>query len=335
MKNLKTSLKKNAQQEKTILDTARRVLMTESAAISALVDRLDKPFIDVVNLLDDCRGKVVFTGIGKSGLIGKKISGTLSSLGVPSVFLHASEGSHGDVGIISREDIIIAISHSGETEEILKLLPTFNRLNCPLVALTGNLESTLAKRADYVLDVSIEEEACPLGLVPTASTTAALAMGDALAMALMEKKGFKAEEFARFHPGGSLGRKLLTTVNDVMHTGDEVPKVKEGSKIYTVLSEMTRKRMGCTIVVDNKDRIRGIITDGDLRRLIEAKKDISETVAREIMGKNPKTINPESMGAKAVQVMEEHSITCLIVSENGRKIDGIIHLHDLLKAGVV
>ncbi len=330
-----TSFKIMTDQYKTIVDTARKVLKTESDSIAALVDRIGKTFVDTVNLLDDCQGKVILTGIGKSGLIGMKISGTLSSLGIPSVFLHASEASHGDVGIISRGDIIIAISHSGETEEILKILPTFNRLNCPLVTLTGNLNSTLAQKSDHTLDVSIKDEACPLGLVPTASTTAALAMGDALAMALMEKKGFKAEEFARFHPGGSLGRKLLTTVNDVMHTGDEVPKVKEESHIYTVLSEMTRKRMGCTIVTDDKDCIKGIITDGDLRRLIEAKKDISETVARDIMGKKPKTISPDSMGAKAVQVMEEHSITCLIASENGRKIDGIIHLHDLLKAGVV
>lgn len=330
-----TSLKNNAEMEKAILNTARKVLMTESAAIAALVNRLDQPFIDVIHLLEDCRGKLIFTGIGKSGLIGKKISGTFSSLGVPSVFLHASEGSHGDVGIISKGDIIVAISHSGETEEILKLLPTFNRLNCPLVALTGNLESTLAKRANYVLDVTIEEEACPLGLVPTASTTATLAMGDALAVALMEKKGFKAEEFAQFHPGGSLGRKLLTTVNDLMHTGGEIPRVKEESNIYTVLSEMTSKRLGATIVVDDKDHILGIITDGDLRRLIETKKDISEAIARDIMGKKPKTIRPESMGAKAVQIMEEYSITCLIASKDGKKVDGIIHLHDLLKAGAV
>ena len=335
MPGLGTSLKKTTMQNKCIIETARKVLKIESDSIAALIDRIGQTFVDAVNLLDECRGKVILTGIGKSGLIGMKISGTLSSLGVPSVFLHASEASHGDVGIISKGDVIIAISNSGETEEILKILPIFSRLNCPLVTLTGNLESTLAQRADHVLDISIAEEACPLGLVPTASTTAALAMGDALAMALMEKKGFKAEEFARFHPGGSLGKKLLTTVSDIMHTGGDVPIVRGESNIYDVISEMGRKRLGSCIVVDDNEQIMGFITDGDLRRLIEMKKDISETTAGELMGKNPKTIYPDSMGTKAVQVMEEHSITCLIVSADGKSVDGIIHLHDLLKAGVV
>ena len=322
-------------QRKCIVDTGRRVLQTESAAVAALVDRVGDAFVSTVNLLDGCRGKVILTGIGKSGLIGMKISGTLSSLGIPSVFLHASEASHGDVGIIAKDDVIIAISNSGETEEILKILPTFNRLNCPLITLTGNLDSTLAKKSDHVLDVSVKEEACPLDLVPTASTTAALAMGDALAMALMEKKGFKAEEFAQFHPGGSLGKKLLTTINDVMHTGPDIPIVSEASTIYEVISEMSGKRLGSCIVVDDDKNIQGFITDGDLRRLIETKKDISETIARELMGKSPKTIGPDSMAAKAAQVMEEFSITCLIVSADGKSVDGIIHLHDLLKAGVV
>jgi len=328
-------LKVMTDQRKFIIDTAQRVLKTESDAISALVDRVGDVFVATVNLLDGCRGKVILTGIGKSGLIGKKISGTLSSLGIPSVFLHASEASHGDVGIISKDDIIIAISYSGETEEILKLLPTFNRLNCSLVTLTGNPESTLAKKADYALDVSIKEEACPLDLVPTASTTTALAMGDALAIALMEKKGFKAEEFAQFHPGGSLGRKLLTTVIDIMHTGEDIPLARAGSNIYDVISEMSGKRLGSCIVVDDNNHIAGFITDGDLRRLMETKRDISGKVAREIMGKDPKTISPDSMAAKAVQIMEEHSITCLIVSADGKSVDGIIHLHDLLKAGVI
>ena len=323
------------EQHKSIVDTALRVLQTESDSITALRERIDDTFVATVVLMDECKGKVILTGIGKSGLIGMKISGTLSSLGIPSVFLHASEASHGDVGIIAKDDIIIAISNSGETEEILNILPTFIRLNCPLITLTGNLNSTLAKKSTHVLNVSVKEEACPLDLVPTASTTAALAMGDALAMALMEKKGFKAEEFARFHPGGSLGKKLLTTINDIMHTGNDVPIVREGSNIYDVISEMSGKRLGSCIVLNDNDRLAGFITDGDLRRLIETKKDISETTAGELMGKSPKTIKPDSMATKAVQVMEEFSITCLIVSADGKSVDGIIHLHDLLKAGVV
>jgi arabinose-5-phosphate isomerase len=323
------------EQHKSIVDTALRVLQTESNSISALIERIGQDFVDTVILLDECRGKVILTGIGKSGLIGMKISGTLSSLGIPSVFLHASEASHGDVGIIAKDDVIIAISNSGETEEILNILPTFIRLNCPLITLTGNLDSTLAKKSAHVIDVSVKEEACPLDLVPTASTTAALAMGDALAMALMEKKGFKAEEFARFHPGGSLGKKLLTTINDIMHTGKDVPIVREGSNIYDVISEMSGKRLGSCVVLNDNNQIAGFITDGDLRRLIETKKDISETTAGELMGKSPKTIKPDSMATKAVQVMEEFSITCLIVSADGKGVDGIIHLHDLLKAGVV
>ncbi|MGV7220295.1 MAG: KpsF/GutQ family sugar-phosphate isomerase [Nitrospinales bacterium] len=322
-------------QYKSIVGTARRVLRTESDSISALIDRVDEAFVATVCLMDVCRGKVILTGIGKSGLIGMKISGTLSSLGIPSVFLHASEASHGDVGIIAKDDIIIAISNSGETEEILNILPTFIRLNCPLITLTGNMDSTLAEKSDHVIDVSVKEEACPLDLVPTASTTAALAMGDALAMALMEKKGFKAEEFARFHPGGSLGKKLLTTINDIMHTGKDIPIVREGSNIYEVISEMSGKRLGSCIVLNDNDHVAGFITDGDLRRLIETKKDISGTTARELMGKNPKTIGSDSMATKAVQIMEENSITCLIVSADGKSVDGIIHLHDLLKAGVV
>lgn len=318
-----------------IIASAKRALKTESDSVAALIDRVDSSFAYVVDLIDRCPSHLIVTGMGKSGLIGKKIAATFSSIGIPAFFLHAAEGSHGDVGLISRGDVVIAISNSGETEEVLRLLPTISRVKASLVALTGNANSTLAKRSDYMLDVSVKEEACTLGLVPTASTTAALAMGDALALALLEKRGFKEEDFAQNHPGGSLGRKLLTTVNDLMHTGGAIPKVYEDSKIYDVITEISRKGFGTTLVVDRSDCIKGIITDGDLRRLIEAKRDVSSTRAIEIMNPNPKIIKKDNMATKAVQIMEEHSITSLVVTDDKVHIEGIIHLHDLLKAGIV
>ncbi len=331
---VKASTKNSSEKTQSLIEKARQVLKIESESVAGLIDRIDETFASVVRALDQCQGHVVVTGMGKSGLIGQKIAATFSSIGVPSVFLHAAEASHGDVGVLSRGDIVLAVSNSGETEEIVKLLPTLNRIKCTLVAMTGNPASTLAKRCDHLLNISVKEEACSMGLIPTASTTAALAMGDALAMAVLDLRGFREEDFALNHPGGSLGRKLLMTVNDLMHTGDEIPRVLEDANIYDVIKEMSQKCLGTTLVVAPNGDLRGIITDGDLRRLIEKKKDISATVAGDLMGTNPRCIKMDHLAEKAVQIMEEHSITSLVVSDDGKRIDGLLHLQDLLKAGI-
>ena len=321
------------QQSQTIIDTARRALKIESKAVADLIQRIDEGFVNVVHHIDQCQ-HLIITGMGKSGLIGNKIAATFSSLGLPTLFLHAAEASHGDLGMIVENDTVIAISNSGETEEIVKLLPSFKRINCTLVAVTGKPTSTLAKCSDFVLDVSVQEEACLIDLVPTSSTTATLALGDALAVALMELRGIKEEDFAQNHPGGSLGRRLLTTVEDLMHSGDAIPKVFEDANSRLVIGEISKKRLGVTLVTDSNGNLKGLITDGDLRRLMEKEKDLSQLNASKIMAKNPKTITKETLAAKAVQIMEKHSITSLIVSEEGQ-IQGIIHLHDILKAGIV
>jgi len=321
------------QKSQTIIDTARRALKIESKAVADLVDRIDESFVNVVHHIDQCQ-HLIITGMGKSGLIGNKIAATFSSLGLPTLFLHAAEASHGDLGMIVENDTVIAISNSGETEEIVKLLPSFKRINCTLVAMTGKPTSTLAKCSDFILDVSVQEEACSIDLVPTASTTATLALGDALAVALMELRGIRKEDFAQNHPGGSLGRRLLTTVEDLMHSGDAIPKVFEDADSRLVIGEISKKRLGVTLVTDHNGNLKGMVTDGDLRRLMEKEKDITQLKASNMMAKNPKTIARETLAAKAVQIMEEHSITSLIVSEEG-KVQGIIHLHDILKAGIV
>jgi arabinose-5-phosphate isomerase len=331
----KLSTPSEDEQTQSLIARAKKVLQIESDAVANLIGRIDTTFAQVVRELDQCQGHVVVAGMGKSGLIGTKIAATFSSIGVPAVFLHAAEASHGDVGVLSRGDVVIAISNSGETEEIIKLLPTLNRIKCTLVAMTGNAKSTLANRSDYFLDTGVKEEACSIGLVPTASTTAALALGDALAMALLDLRGFHEEDFARNHPGGSLGRKLLMTVSDLMHIGDEVPKVLEDANIYKVLEEMSQKRLGATLVVTPDGDLKGVITDGDLRRLIEHKKDISDTVAGDFMATGPKCIDKDQLAEKAVQIMEEFSITSLAVTDDANRIEGIIHLQDLLKAGIV
>ncbi len=317
------------------MERARQVLKVESEAIADLIDRIETSFAEVVHALDRCEGHIVVTGIGKSGLIGAKIAATFSSIGLPAVFLHAAEASHGDVGVLAPGDLVMAISNSGETEEIVRLLPRLNRTRCLLVGLIGNPDSTLARRCDFVLNTSVKAEACSMGLVPTASTTAALAMGDALAMALLDLRGLREEDFALNHPGGSLGRKLLMTVADLMHRGNAIPKVAENANVFDVLKEMSGKRLGTTCVVDAGGHLKGVITDGDLRRLIERKKDISQATACDLMGADPKCIGKEALAAKAVEVMQTHSITALVVSEDRKTIDGIIHLHDLLKAGIV
>ncbi len=335
MKALETPNPEQEKQSRSAIDAAKRALKIESEAVADLIDRIDESFAAVVHLLNNCTGNVVVVGMGKSGLIGKKIAATFSSIGLPGIFLNAAEASHGDVGIVSKNDIILIISNSGETDEIVTLLPTLNRIACTLIAMTGNPKSTLGKRCDYILNIAVKEEACSIGLVPTASTTATLAMGDALAMAFLDMRGFKEEDFAVNHPGGSLGRRLLNTVADIMHVGDALPICRPQSGITDVIREMSVKRMGMTLVLDETNQLLGIITDGDLRRLIEREKDISKAIAKEIMSKNPKSIGKEKLATKALAIMEQHSITSLIVMEDEKHIDGIIHLQDLLKAGIV
>ena len=321
------------------IETGKRVLAIEAKAIEELIGRIDRRFAEAVDILHGSKGRVVVTGMGKSGLIGKKISATFASTGTPSFFLHPAEGIHGDIGMVMREDAVLMISNSGETGEIIALLPPFKRMNLRMICLTGRPQSTLAKNSDVVLDVSVKEEACPMNLVPTASTTVALAMGDALAVALLEKRGFKEEDFALFHPGGTIGRRLLLTVDEMMHTGSDIPMVDEESNMKDVICVITSKKLGVTTVVDKDKRLAGIITDGDLRRLLERDTgmdmDILKLRAKEVMTRNPKVLHKGALAVSAVQIMETYSITSLVILDNDRTVSGIIHLHDLLKKGIV
>ena len=312
----------------------RRVLAIEAEALSTLAARLDARFDEAVRLIAGRGGKVVVTGMGKSGHVGRKIAATLASTGTPAFFLHAAEALHGDLGMLERHDLVLAVSNSGETAEILDLVPHVKRLGLPLVALTGRVDSTLGRTADAVLDVSVAEEACPLGLAPTASTTAALAMGDALAVALLEHRGFRSEDFAALHPAGTLGRKLLR-VADLMHTTDAVPRVRLGSSMADALLEMTAKRLGVTAVVDDAGRLVGIVTDGDLRRALGAGEALMSLTVTDVMGRHPKTIDAGALAAFAVATMERHAITVLFIVDADGGLAGVIHLHDLLRAGVV
>jgi len=320
-----------------IIKRAKQVLRIEAKAIEQLVERINEQFVQAVELILACEGKVVVTGVGKSGIIGQKIASTLASTGTPAFFLHSTEGSHGDLGMLGKKDIVVAISNSGETDELSQILPLIKRYGNKLIALTGKVKSTLARAGDVVLDVSVEEEACPLGLAPTASTTATLAMGDALAVALLEKRGFKKDDFAILHPGGKLGKQLLLKVRDLMHAGDELPMVYEEALMKGALVEITSKRLGVTGVMNKRHELVGVITDGDLRRALERHTDLLERTAGEIMTHNPKSIEADTLAAQAVQQMEEYSITSLFVFDKvGEKTPrGILHLHDLLKAGVV
>jgi arabinose-5-phosphate isomerase len=321
---------------RNILQRAKEVLQIEARGISTLGERLDESFLRAVDLLHSCAGKVVVTGMGKSGIICRKIAATLASTGTPSFFLHAGEGIHGDLGMVMKGDVIIAVSNSGETEEILKLLPHFKVNALKLIVITGKLDSTLAKAGDVVLDAAVSEEACPLGLAPTASTTAALALGDALAVVLLEEKEFKEQDFARRHPGGILGRKLILCVEDLMKKGHEIPLVREDTPMKEALFEITSKRLGLTGVVDSEGRLVGAITDGDLRRGLEKKGDIFGLTAAELMTRNPKAVSAGMLAAEAVAVMEQFPITALfILDQQSRKPIGVIHLHDIIKAGVV
>ncbi len=319
-----------------ILDIAKRVLKTEAEAIYALIEKLGSNFEKAVEIIYESKGRVVVTGMGKSGLVGKKIAATLASTGTPAFFLHPAEAGHGDLGMVTFNDVIIAISNSGETEEIVGLIPFLKRFNLRLISITGNPESTLSREADVTLDVSVKEEACPLGIVPTASTTATLAMGDALAVALLMKRGLKEEDFAFFHPGGIIGKKLLIKVKDLMHRGDAIPQVFLGTPMSKTVVEMSSKRLGHTLVLDNNGRVTGIVTDGDLRRGIEKwGGKLFEFAAEEVMTRNPKTVSEEELAAKALSIMESHSITTLVVPDGDGRAIGIIHLHDILKQGII
>jgi arabinose-5-phosphate isomerase len=320
--------------ERQTLRQARRVLALEAAAIAAMSERLDDRISRAVDLIAECRGKTVVTGMGKSGLIGRKIAATLASTGTPATFLHAAEAVHGDFGAVGRADVVIALSHSGETEEIIRLVPLIKRFELPLIAMTGAPESTLAKAADVALDTSVAEEACPLGLAPTTSTTVALALGDALAVVLLERRGFTEQDFAELHPAGSLGRRLLK-VAEVMHVGDSLPQVTPDATFADTVLEISSKRLGVTGVVDGKGALLGVVTDGDLRRALQRKGDLQSLCAADVMTRQPKTIDPTALAARALAEMERYSITSLFVvePESGRPV-GVVHLHDLLKAGV-
>lgn len=316
-------------------EIARNVLEIESRAILDLKDRLDERFDRAVELLFGCAGRVVLTGMGKSGIIAQKVSATLASTGTPSIFLHPTEAIHGDLGRIVKGDVLVVLSSSGDTEEILVLLPLVKRLGAPVVALTGQPRSALAAAADVNLDVSIRQEACPLGLAPTASTTAALAMGDALAMALLDRRGFTAEDFAVLHPGGRLGRKLVR-VEDLMHTGDQIPRIEQRAPMKDVLFEMTRKRFGMTTVVDADGRLAGVISDGDLRRQLERHGySLFDKSAAECMTASPVVIGRRELATRALDVMETHKITSLVVLDDAGGVSGVVHLHDLWKTEMV
>lgn len=311
------------------LETARRVLRIEAQAIEGLLGRLDARFDKAVELLFQCKGRVVVTGIGKSGLIGRKVAATFSSTGTPSLFLHPAEAHHGDLGMLVRADVLLAISYGGETQEIIALLDTVKRLSIPLVTLTGNPRSTLAAASDVLLDISVKEEACSLNLTPTASTAASMAMGDALAIALLERRGFTPGDFAALHPGGQLGKKLMR-VENVMHSGDALPRVHVTAKMPDVIYEMSAKGLGMTTVVDDGNRLAGVFTDGDLRRLMQKRKGESlELTVGECMTRTPVTIAPKELASAALNLMEQRKITSVAVVDSDRRVLGVVHLHDL------
>jgi len=311
------------------------VIQTEQVELSALIKRIDNKFVDACNIILQCDGRTVVTGMGKSGHIANKIAATLASTGTPSFFVHPGEASHGDLGMITTDDVVIALSNSGETDEIVALLPVIKRLNTPLITLTGNPDSTLAKTSTINIDVSVKKEACPLGLAPTSSTTATLAMGDAIAIALLESRGFSENDFALSHPGGTLGRRLLLRVNDIMHTGEEIPKVNESATLGEALVEMSKKGLGVTTIVNKDGVVLGIFTDGDLRRTLDSGADFKNCYVKDVMTKNGKQIIVDSLAASALALMENHRINALVVVDKKNKLCGILNMHDLLRARVI
>lgn len=326
---------KNPADGKSLIDKGRQALRIEAQAVAALVDRLGDEFAAACRIFLDCRGRVVVSGMGKSGHVGGKIASTFASTGTPSFFLHPAEASHGDLGMLTQGDAVLAISNSGETAELLTILPLIKRMGAPLVAMTGNGKSTLAREANVHLDVSVPAEACPLNLAPTASTTATLAMGDALAVALLGHRGFTEADFARSHPAGALGRRLLLHVSDVMRSGDDLPMVRPNTPLSEGLLEMSRKRLGMTAVVNSKQHVVGIFTDGDLRRALDRRINIQKSRMADVMTKGGRSIAPQELAAEAVLMMEKHAINALLVEDDKGRLVGALNVHDLLRAGVM
>ncbi len=319
-----------------VFKTIQQAIEIEKQSIEDLSKRIGEEFVKSVDLIHSKNGRLICSGVGKSGLIAKKIASTMSSIGVPSIFVHPTDAIHGDLGMITKDDVALLLSNSGKTEELLFILPLLKRFGVPIISIVGNTQSELAKRSDIVLDASVREEASPIKLVPTSSTTVSLVIGDALAAGLIVKNNFKEDDFAMLHPGGTIGKKLLIKVKDLMHTGDDIPYVKEDSNFNDTVYEISSKRLGMAIVLDKKNEIVGIITDGDLRRAAEKHKALLfEMKAKDIMTKNPKTIESTALAAKAANIMDSHSITSLIVSSNSKNVEGVIHLHDILRAGVL
>ncbi len=321
--------------EKDLRQLGMAVVETESRAVAELAGRIDHDFVRACEFMLQCEGRIVVIGMGKSGHIGGKIAATLASTGSPAFFVHPGEASHGDLGMITSKDVVLALSNSGETQEILTILPLIKRLNVPLISLTGKPRSTLATTANVNLDVSVSEEACPLGLAPTSSTTATLVMGDALAIALLEARGFTVEDFALSHPGGSLGRRLLLLIEDIMHTGDTIPRVAESATLSEGLLEVTRKGLGMTAVISADGELAGVFTDGDLRRTLDRGLDVHTTPMHEVMTRNCKTVGAHVLAAEALRLMEEFKINALLVVDKGGRLVGALNMHDLLRAGVV
>lgn len=315
--------------------SGKRTIEIERDAVDALLERIDETFNRACETMLACQGRIVVTGMGKSGHIANKIAATLASTGTPAFFVHPGEASHGDLGMITKQDVVLAISSSGQTEEVITILPLIKRMGAPLISMTGKLGSALAKASDVSLDISVSKEACPLGLAPTSSTTVTLALGDALAVALLEARGFSEEDFAFSHPGGSLGRKLLLTVEQLMHSGSRIPSVRPDTSVSEGLFEISQKGFGLTAIVDDKKHVLGLFTDGDLRRAFDEKIDMHSTTIEQVMTKNCKTIQKDALAAKALHVMDEFKITGLLVTEQDGKLVGVIHMHDLLHAGVV
>jgi len=318
-----------------LLELGRQVLDIEAAAVQALSSRLDDSFLHALDVILRCEGRVIVSGMGKSGHIARKIAATMSSTGTPAYFVHPGEASHGDLGMVTSEDVFIALSYSGESQELLTIVPIIKREGAKLISMTGNPASSLAKVADVHLNAAVDKEACPMGLAPTASTTASLALGDALAVALLDAKGFSSENFARSHPGGSLGRRLLTLVRDIMRSGARMPVVREDAMLSTALMEMSRKGVGMTAIVDENDVVLGIYTDGDLRRTLEKNLDFARTPVRSVMSANPHCIGADSLAVEAVQLMEEFNINQMLVVNEQRQLVGALNMHDLLHAKII
>lgn len=317
------------------LELAREVLSIEAAAVQALTTRVDDDFLRALDVILHCEGRVIVSGMGKSGHIARKIAATMSSTGTPAYFVHPAEASHGDLGMITSKDVIIALSYSGESQELMTIVPVIKRQGAKLVSMTGNPSSSLAQAADVHLNAAVGKEACPMGLAPTASTTAALALGDALAVALLDAKGFGAEDFARSHPGGNLGRRLLTHVRDIMRSGDRVPMVREDAMLSGAILEISKKGVGMTAIVDAERHVLGIYTDGDLRRTLEKKLDFNTTPVRSVMSAKPRCIGPDALAAEAVQMMEQYNISQMLVVDEQHKLVGALNMHDLLHAKVI